>query len=166
MNGNSTDSATNGPSEYFDLQTTGLGYLNRAREVPTRGDSFLAVDIAALHGAKDNVQYTRFDCIVRGKKAQEIVRRLMPDIEADRAVLVGFRLGDLYADTFKYTSGEKAGEVGVSLKARLLQITWAKVDGEAVYSARTDDKDTDDSVNESDDSDTAAATEQTEACAS
>lgn len=138
MTGNSTDSASAGASEYFDLQTIGLGYLNRAREVPTRGEPFLAVDIAALHGAKDNVQYTRFDCIVRGKKAQEIVRGLMPDIEADRAVLVGFKLGDLYADTFRYTNGEKAGEIGVSLKARLLQISWAKVDGETRYSARSE----------------------------
>jgi len=150
MNGNSTDSAAVASSEYFDLQTTGLGYLNRAREVPTRGEPFLAVDIAALHGAKDNVQYTRFDCIVRGKKAQEIVKRLMPDIEANRAVLVGFKLGDLYADTFKYTSGEKANEIGVSLKSRLLQITWAKVDGVAVYSARSEKSQTENSANDSD----------------
>ena len=165
MNGNSTDSATVAPSEYFDLQTTGLGYLNRAREVPTRGEPFLAVDIAALHGAKNTVQYTRFDCIVRGKKAQEIVRRLMPDIEADRAVLVGFKLGDLYADTFKYTSGEKAGEIGVSLKSRLLQITWAKVDGVAVYSARSDASAAENSATDSDKHET-AATRQPEARAS
>jgi aminopeptidase N len=62
----------------------------------------------------------------------------MPEIEANKAVLVGFKLGDLYADTFTYTHGEKAGQPGVSLKARLLQIRWAKVDGETVYSARTE----------------------------
>ena len=165
MNGNSTDSATVAPSEYFDLQTTGLGYLNRAREVPTRGEPFLAVDIAALHGAKDNVQYTRFDCIVRGKKAQEIVKRLMPDIEADRAVLVGFRLGDLYAETFKYTNGEKAGDIGVSLKSRLLQIMWAKVDGVAVYSARSEKSETENLATDSDKHAT-TATEPPEARAS
>jgi hypothetical protein len=138
MTVNSTDSVPAVASEYFDLETTGLGYLNRAREIPTRGEPFLAVDIAALHGAKSNVEYTRFDCIVRGAKAINIVKNLMPDIEADKAVLVGFKIGDLYPDTFTYTHGEKAGRMGVSLKARLLQIRWAKVDGEFVYSARSE----------------------------
>ena len=41
-------------------------------------------------------------------------------------VLVGFRLGDLYAETFQYTNGDKAGEIGVSLKARLLKIVWIR----------------------------------------
>lgn len=162
----STDSAPAIANEYFDLQTTGLGYLNRAREVATRVEPFLAVDIAALHGAKENVQYTRFDCIVRGKKAQDIVRTLMPDIEADKAVLVGFKIGDMYAETFKYTAGSKAGEIGVSLKARLLQITWAKVDGNAVYSARSEEADSNDSSNVSDEQPAIATLSQEAASAS
>ena len=119
--------------KYFDLHVTGIGYLNRAREVPVkRGQPFLAVDVSALHGEADNVEYTRFDCRVSGKEAQAIVRQLMPAIEAERKVLVGFKLGDLYAETFTYQRGEKQGQTGVSLKARLLRITWAKVDGESV----------------------------------
>jgi Protein of unknown function (DUF3577) len=119
--------------KYFDLHVTGLGYLNRAREVEVkRGSPFLAVDIAALHGEASDVEYTRFDCRVSGKAAQTIVRELMPAIEAGRKVLVGFKLGDLYVETFVYTRGEREGETGVSLKARLLRIAWAKVDGEPV----------------------------------
>jgi hypothetical protein len=60
------------------------------------------------------------------------VRQLMPAIERERKVLVGFKLGDVYPDTFTYQRGEKQGQTGVSLKARLLRITWAKVDGEPV----------------------------------
>lgn len=119
--------------KYFDLHTTGIGYLNRVRKVnPERAQAFLAVDISALHGSADNVEYTRFDCRVSGKEAQEIIRSLMPAVEADRKVLVGFRIGDLYAETFTYERGERQGQTGVSLKARLLKITWAKVDGEPV----------------------------------
>ena len=119
--------------KYFDLHITGLGYLNRVREVPVkRGQPFLAVDISALHGEIDNVQYTRFDCRVSGKEAQELIRGLMPAMEADHKVLVGFKVGDLYAETFTYERGERQGQTGVSLKARLLKITWAKVDGEPV----------------------------------
>lgn len=125
--------------KYFDLHTTGIGYLNRVREVkPERAQPFLAVDVSALHGDADNVEYTRFDCRVSGKDAQEIVRSLMPAIEADRKVLVGFKIGDLYAETFTYERGERQGQTGVSLKARLLKITWAKVDGEPVTLPTTD----------------------------
>ncbi|EGV50386.1 STY4534 family ICE replication protein [endosymbiont of Riftia pachyptila] len=119
--------------KYFDLHTTGIGYLNRIREVkPERGQPFLAVDISALHGSVDNVEYTRFDCRVSGQTAQEIVRQLKPAIEDGRTVLVGFKSGDLYAETFTYERGDRAGQTGISLKARLLRIGWAKVDGEPV----------------------------------
>ncbi len=125
-------------SEYFDLHTQGLGYLNRIREVkPKNGQSFWACDIAALHGATDNVNYTRFDCRVSGSNAIELVQQYQASVE-DRKVLIGFRLGDLYADTFIYSKGERAGETGVSLKARLLYIGWIKVDGQLVYRADTE----------------------------
>ncbi|MDQ3773753.1 MAG: DUF3577 domain-containing protein [Pseudomonadota bacterium] len=98
---------------YFDLHTQGLGYLHRAREVtPKRGQPFLAVEISALHGAEDAVQYTRFDTRVSGREAQAIVRELMPDIAAEKRVLVGFKLGDLYAEPFEYQKGEKQGPDG------------------------------------------------------
>ena len=122
--------------DYFNLHITGIGYLNRARAVcPNRGTSFLAVDIAALHGATNAVEYTRFDCRVSGKEAQRVVQILMPHIELGQKVLVGFKLGDLYADTFVYEKGERTGTTGVSLKARLLRIAWAKVDSKTVYTA-------------------------------
>ncbi|HCF2073316.1 TPA: DUF3577 domain-containing protein, partial [Pseudomonas aeruginosa] len=42
-------------AKYFDLHTTGIGYLNRIREVPIRrGEPFLAATVAALHGAADS----------------------------------------------------------------------------------------------------------------
>ncbi|MDZ7840847.1 MAG: STY4534 family ICE replication protein [Gammaproteobacteria bacterium] len=120
-------------SKYFDLHVTGIGYLNRAREVAVkRGKPFLAVDVAALHGEADSVQYTRFDCRVSGRHAQAVVQQLMPAVAAGQKVLVGFKLGDLYAETFTYTRGERQGETGISLKARVLKITWAKVNGEPV----------------------------------
>ena len=50
-------------------------------------------------------------------------------------MLIQFRLGDLYADTFVYARGERKGETGVSLKAHLLHIGLIKIDGEEVYRA-------------------------------
>ncbi|MES1934820.1 STY4534 family ICE replication protein [Salinisphaera hydrothermalis] len=125
-------------SEYFDLHTQGIGYLNRVREVrPKNGSPFWACDIVALHGSKDNLNHTRFDCRVSGAQAIALVQQYQDAVEQDRKVLIGFRLGDLYADTFTYSKGERAGETGVRLKSRLLYIGFIKIDGETVYSAET-----------------------------
>lgn len=121
---------------FFDLHINGLGYLSRIREVkPRKGDTFLACDIAALNGPSDDVSYVRFDTRVSGSEAQHLVRRCMAAVEAEKKVMIGFRLGDLWADIFTYSKGKRAGEQGVSLKARLLFITWIKVDGQHVYKA-------------------------------
>lgn len=136
--------------KYFDLHINGIGYLNRARKVsPKRADSFLAVDVTALHGSSDDVQKTRFDCRVVGEAAKEIIERLMPQINDQgrlasdgttlrHKVLAGFRLSDLYAELFTYQKGDREGETGISLKARLLRLDWVKVDGSFVYQASTE----------------------------
>ena len=120
-------------AKYFDLLTTGLGYLNRVREVtPEEGNPFLSVTLAALRGSADNAQYTHFECRVAGKQAKAVVRALQAAVEDDRKVLVSFILSDLYPEVFTYKKGDKAGETGISLKARLLRVGWAKVDGEPI----------------------------------
>ena len=119
---------------YFDLHTTGIGYLNRVREVtPKEGEPFLSITIAALRGSVDNAQYTHFECRVSGIQAQKVIRQVQPALEGKLKVLIGFTLSDLYADTFIFKSGDKTGETGVSLKARLLRVSWAKVDGQPFY---------------------------------
>ena len=121
--------------KYFDLHTTGLGYLNRIREVtPKEGKPFWSVTIAALRGSVDDVRYTHFECRVSGQEAQGLVRLLKPAVEGKLKVLVGFTLSDLFAESFTFKNGDKAGEPGVSLKARLLRVGWAKVDGQPFYS--------------------------------
>ena len=126
--------SNNESPKYFDLHSTGIGYLNRVREVtPKEGTPFLSVTIAALRGSVDNVQYTHFECRVSGRQAQQVVRQAKPAVEGKLKVLIGFTLSDLYAETFTFKSGDKAGETGVSLKARLLRVSWAKVDGQPFY---------------------------------
>jgi len=135
---------TSTDKSYFDLHITGLGYLNRIREVkPKKGDAFLACDIAALNGPSDDVSYVRFDTRVSGSEAQHLVRRCIDAVEADKKVMIGFRLGDLWADTFTYSKGKRAGEQGVSLKARLLFVSWIKADGKLVYKAEPKPTETD-----------------------
>ena len=125
---------SNDDTKYFDLYTTGIGYLNRVREVtPKEGSPFWSVTIAALRGSVDDVQYTYFECRVSGQQAQKLVQQLKEPVEGELKVLVGFTLSDLFAEAFTYKSGDKAGETGVSLKARLLRVGWAKVDGQPFY---------------------------------
>jgi CRISPR/Cas system-associated endoribonuclease Cas2 len=126
--------SNNESPKYFDLHTTGIGYVNHVREVtPKEGNPFLSVTIAALRGSVDNVQYTYFECHVSGRQAQQVVRQVKPAVEGKLKVLIGFTLSDLYAETFTFKNGDKAGETGISLKARLLRVSWAKVDGQPFY---------------------------------
>ena len=128
---------TNKETKYFDLYTTGIGYLSRVREVTnTEGNAFLGITIAALRGTTDDAQYTHFDCVVSGQQAKDLVRQLQPAVTEDRKVLVGFVLNDLIGQPFIFNRGDKAGQAGVNLKARLLRINWARIDGESVFDER------------------------------
>jgi len=126
---------SNDDTKYFDLYTTGIGYLNRVREVtPKEGSPFWSVTIAALRGSVDDVQYTYFECRVSSQQAQKLVQQLKQPVEGKLKVLVGFTLSDPFAEAYTYKNGDKAGDTGVSLKARLLRVGWAKVDGQPFYS--------------------------------
>lgn len=124
-------------SNYFDLFTTGIGYLNQVREItPENGLPYLVVRIAALRGHTENVGKTYFDCRVSGRNAHEFVRFLIPDVERGGKVLIRFRMSDLQGEIFTYNKGARQGEVGVSLKTRLIGIEWARVDGMVVKPER------------------------------
>lgn len=124
-------------TKYFDLHTTGIGYLNRLREVtPRKGKPFMAVTVAALKGATDAVEYTYVDCNVVGEEAEKQIRRCQQAVDAEMKVLVGFRIGDIWPDVFTYQNGPKQGQAGVSLKGRLLYIGWIKINGKMVYQAK------------------------------
>lgn len=121
---------------YFDLHIEGVGYVNRIREVtPKRGAAFLACEVAALVGPTDALEYRRFDVRVSGTDAQHLIRRCAEAVKEEKKVLIGFRLGDLWTDVFTYSKGPKEGQTGVSLKARLLFVSWIKIEGEIVYKA-------------------------------
>jgi len=123
--------------EFFNLFTTGVAYVNRAREVALEnGNPYLACSLAALNGPKQKVKYRYIDCSVVGDKAQELIRKYMAIIkDENRKVLCGFKIGDLWVDTFIFQKGPKQGQPGFSLKGRLLVLEWIKVDGEYVYVA-------------------------------
>lgn len=120
-------------SSYFDLFTTGIGYLNRVAEVvPEDGLPFLVVKIAALRGTTTNLRKTFFDAKVSGNQAHEWVRLLADDVAQGRNVLIRFRLSDLDSVLYTGKNGTQEGQTRVSLRARLIGIDWARVDGKVV----------------------------------
>ena len=123
-------------SSFFDLFTTGIGYLNRVTEVvPEDGLPFLVVKIAALRGTTSKVRKTFFDAQVSGNQAHEWVRLLVDDVVQQRNVLIRFRLSDL--EGVLYMNDDEAfAEPRVSLRARLVGIDWARVDGKVVKPER------------------------------
>lgn len=123
-------------TKYFDLHTHGLGYVHRIRNVPVpKGETYLAADIHAIHGQSGSTETVRFDCRVVGKDAEELIGRCVKAVNEHRSVLIGFIIGDLRPELFEYKQGERKGETGVSLKARLLKVKWIRVEGDLVFKA-------------------------------
>lgn len=147
----STSQATSANTgDFFNLHTLGIGYLNRVRRVPVKGrgrkaEEFLACSIAAMRGLADDLSYTYFDCRVSGAEAQEIVEKLMEDVEQNRKVVIGFCIGDTYPHLYerdkKDQEGQKTGEKewAALIKGRLLRIDFVTIDGQRMYTRKAND---------------------------
>ncbi|QXH87701.1 DUF3577 domain-containing protein [Pseudomonas shahriarae] len=123
-------------TKYYDLHTRGIGYLCRAREVQVRkAEPFMAVTVAALHGAADDVEYTYIDCRVTGAEADTLIRHCKDEINSGDKVLVCFTIGDIWISPFTYQKGDKKGQPGASLKGRLLYLSMIRINGETVFRA-------------------------------
>lgn len=120
--------------EQHELITRGIGYLNRPQEVTHKNvDPFLSCSIAALAGPVDEPEYRYIDTIVATEDAQHLVRRCVQAVEAERKVLIAFRLNDMRIDPYIRTKGERAGEAAASLESTLVHIGLIKIDGQKVY---------------------------------
>ncbi|MCL2872290.1 MAG: STY4534 family ICE replication protein [Betaproteobacteria bacterium] len=127
-------------TKYFDLHVSGIGYVNRIREVkPKKGESFWACSVAALRGTSEQPEYTNFDCRINGAEAERLIRRCVGAVDAKKKVLIGFKIGDIYPESFTYQNGEKKGQTGECLKGRLLFVSFIKIDGEEVFKAAKPD---------------------------
>jgi hypothetical protein len=140
---NTTTINTSQEKTFFDLHVKGLGYVNRVRAVsPKKGPNYIACTIAALRGEAGEKLYTKFDVRITGAEAERVIEMLGEDINAKakngeplNKVLIGFRVGDIYPETFQYTREDLKGQTGIVIKGRLLKIDWAKVNGEDRYKA-------------------------------
>lgn len=124
---------TNTQNQYMNLTTTGFGFINRARIIPTHTGQYMAVDVALKHGRMDAPKSTRFDAKLTDTVA-EILEPYMDQINAKNTpVQASVVLGDLDPELFTYKNGDKKGEPGISLKSRLIRVKYLKVGEEIVF---------------------------------
>jgi hypothetical protein len=137
-------------SKYFDLHTSGIGYMSRLRLVQpdkTKGQKFKpfwSVSIGAICGEESDVKYVKFDLNIKGDQAKQAMTVLKPYLidekgkSLDRKVLVGFRVGDAIPEAYTVTPQGGVPELRFAMKGRLLKLTSATVDGEAIELPKTE----------------------------
>jgi len=124
-------STDNTDQQFFDLHTSGIGYLNRYRVVPSDGGDYASVSIAALQGRKSKPKTVYFDTTVSGSEAKDLVAKYEDQInDREAKVLVRFKIDGVTARTFTFNKGKRQGEQGIDLKGRLLRIDWIRIKGQ------------------------------------
>ncbi|MCX2958301.1 MAG: DUF3577 domain-containing protein, partial [Serratia symbiotica] len=74
--------------EYFNLNVSGIGYLNSIRRVQGPNGEFTCAVINALTGPTDNASYTRFDVTIAGSDTTKLVNRCQKAVDEEEKVLI------------------------------------------------------------------------------
>lgn len=124
---------------YFDFISTGVGYLNRVREVKPKGggrksEPYLACRINVIVGPSNDVEYREFDLRVVGRQAFEAMDIIDQHRQGDNdRIVVTFRAGDARPEDYTVSRTDSRGNAEPQrrfcLKGRLLQIMSAKING-------------------------------------
>ena len=112
-----------------------MGYLNRARTVnPAQGQAYESVSLTGLGGRVDNPSYTFYDCTSVLGKALEKYLLLKDDINDDsKKVMICFKVSDGRPDSYVTKDKQTGQDVRRHvIKCKLLDITWASIDGQVV----------------------------------
>ena len=137
--------SNNDTVKYNDQHTTGMGYLNRARTVnPAQGQPYESVSLTGLGGRVDNPSYTFYDCTSVLGKALEKYLLLKDDINDDnKKVMICFKVSDGRPDSYVTKDKQTGQDVRRHvIKCKLLDITWASIDGQVVqFELDSDDDD-------------------------
>ncbi|TDR30233.1 DUF3577 domain-containing protein [Hydromonas duriensis] len=130
-------------AQYFDMTTRVVGYFNRLRVVQGKGKKqpeYLALDFSALNGDADAPEYRRFNLVVKGTKAKELIQQLIQEFgdSKDTKIFGSVEIGDFHADYWIANKGTPEEEIKPVLKGRLLKVHTIKVDGQQYYDAKTE----------------------------
>lgn len=142
----------------YNLLTTGVGYLNRLRQVTVKkGNPYWCASVSALYGLVDpetkKADTSYYDLRIVTDNAVETAKLLKDAADENKQIFVEFVCGDSRSEVFQYKAGKKAGTYGSVIKGSLLQIKRAWVEGELVIDNSSSDSNSDESSIDSDDSD-------------
>lgn len=128
-------------NEFFNLKTTGLGYVNylEERESSKNGELFTTCTVAALVGPKnaEKRQYRYINVVVVGEENIELLWNYHQDLLEERKVLIRFCVNDIKAKAFQRGQGRNS-EIDASLQATLYVIDKVWLDGALDYDASSD----------------------------
>jgi hypothetical protein len=122
-------------SSYFSFIATGVAYVNRVKQIlPQEGGRVFApywtAQLAVLVSERNAVQYRYIDCTVQAEEAVKLICLYSAEANDPKSkVLCGFRISNLRAEAFTRNNGD----VGTSLKGRLIKVNWLKVNNRKVY---------------------------------
>lgn len=112
------------------LTVRGLGYANVR-------DNQLALSIGALHGDRNDVEYTYFDVVASETNLEVVaalkqIQRIKALNDQDK-VLIGFELANPRLTGFVFgEASQSKGELGTVNCADLIAVSWLRVNGNSV----------------------------------
>lgn len=130
---------------FFELNTTGSGYLSNIRLEATKDQkaTFLACNIGALVGEyndKMKPEYRYFNTRIYDANSEvyKLVYGYQEAVLAGSKVMIGFKVHDIWSKLFTYHKGENAGKPGIAFNSLLVDIGWIKIDGKSAYKKEGD----------------------------
>ena len=159
------------PSKFYNLTTTGVGYVNRIREIPLRKGSALALTFDARRGEVDEkgkCEVTTIELYVRGSEARKQIQAVLDNgytKDSDK-VYAAFEIGDIQPDVNDQDGSPKSykrkdGTHKVVLRGNLLKIKFMSVNGETVVHTEKPAESSSPSADESKDDANAPASDAT-----
>ena len=132
---NAKKTSHTGEKHYFNVYSRGLAYLNGVRITSkSANESRTYVQLAALQGSADNVEYVYYDLLVSKQALIDVINQHRAAIEDDSTkVLVQFTLSNPRPNPFLYEKGQRTGELGATMSGFLNRLSTMKVEGELVY---------------------------------
>ena len=166
-----TSTTTPQKSQYFDLITTGIGFINRARTLNVKGKP-LALTFNASWGDANDKNRVTYELYVRGSEAIEIITSMLQTYnEKDDVVQARLEIGDAHPVLVTDKDGNpikrKDGSYLIVMRGNLLKVHYLKKNNEILVQttkkadAPADSDSSNDSSNEMPSDETTEPTEVT-----
>jgi hypothetical protein len=128
MNGQNQNQKPSQNQQGFNCVLAGIGYLNPSQWVePAKGESYRVAKLSLLEG-QDGKNIIKCDCIISDRAAENLdfIEELVAQYEGEAKVICSVRIGVKGINTFQKSNGE----VGNSIRGRLIRITSVSVNGD------------------------------------